>query len=238
MTDYIIKARGIGEPFHGNMLDGLRKYLPTELKFEEVNYPSQYGPVPKIDGKSFYRSLDIGLDWLEDRFARSKPDDRFIVTGYSAGAELIGNFVASTDQHNLNKILGAYLVADPSMPKLPGNRKFGIRGERFIHGVNVKWAADPKDVIPLCSPPWSPLRAIADASPGISLGVPMGPAEAIQEINRRRPQAAIGLFDASKAFQEAYGYLIGGDHTGYKVRRQANGKTYIHNGADWILGLL
>lgn len=240
MTVVLLKARGIGEPLNRNMLTGLSDRLPKDsIKHENINYPASYGAVPK-PGLSFLASLDIGARMTKERIENADAGTHFILAGYSAGAELMGNFTAAADNNILKKILGVYLVADPSMPKSALNtRKYGIRGERHIpRQVKVKWSADPKDVIPLCSPKPSPLRDIADYSPNIGLGSRLDWLGIYSRINNRTVQGGFGIPDFNEAFKEAYGYLVGGDHVGYNSRREPNGKVYLQNGADWIMSLI
>ncbi|ANA87274.1 lysin B [Gordonia phage Kampe] len=239
MSVTLLKARGIGEPLKNNMLTGLGNRLPKEIKQEEINYPASYGAVPK-PGMSFLASLDICAKLTLERIQKAPKGEFFVLAGFSAGAEAMGNFIAAADAEILRRILGIYLVADPSMPRYALNtRKYGIRGERYLpRGVKAKWSADPKDCIPLCSPKPSPLRDIADRSPNMGIGSRLDWLGAYSRINNRAVQGGFGVPDFNAAIQEALGYLVRGDHTGYNVRREPNGKVYLHNGADWIQSLV
>ena len=240
MPVVLLKVRGIGEPLNNNMLTGLTNRLPKSIRVEEINYPASYGVAPRPNGISFLASLDIAARLILDRIIKSGPDTYFILAGFSAGAEAVGNFVAAADNAILKKILGVYLVADPSMPKSAFNtRKYGIRGERFIpKSVRRKWSADPKDCIPFCSPKPSPLRDIADRTPNMGLGSRLDWLGTYSKINNRVLQGQLGIPDYRAAIDEAAGYLVRGDHIGYNKRKEPNGKVYLHNGAEWILTLI
>ncbi|QDK01997.1 lysin B [Gordonia phage Gibbles] len=239
MPVVLLKVRGIGEPLKNNMLTGLTSRLPKDIRVEEINYPASYGAVPK-PGMSFLASLDIAANLILERITKSAPGTYFILAGFSAGAEAVGNFVAAADNMVLKKILGVYLVADPSMPRYALNtRKYGIRGERYLpRNVKAKWSAIPQDCIPLCSPKPSPLRDIADRSPNMGIGSRLDWLGAYSRINNRAMQGGFGVPDFNAAIQEALGYLVRGDHTGYNVRKEPNGKVYLHNGADWVKSLV
>lgn len=232
----MLGARGIGEMRTNNMISGVRAHLDKSIGYEEVDYPAQYGPVgrdPK--GQSFLVSLDILLENVRRRITNSGVNEKFILIGYSAGAEGMGNFIAAADDKIKRKIIAVCLIADPSMPRsAKKSRKYGIRGERQIHDIPVYWAADPKDPIPLCSPKPSPMRDIADATPGIGLGARMTWNGVYSSINDRIRQGGYGLPDFAAAMDEAIAYLVRGDHMGYGTRREPNGRTYLYNCADWI----
>lgn len=156
---HVLTARGIGEPLVGNMLDGLVARLPRDWERHEVVYPAEYG---FVNGTSNPWAQDFAstklagvaaLTALVAEILAVDPDARFVILGYSAGAQVAGDFVASRPGV---PVAACALVADPSNP---GTRKlYGVAGSRLVpYAIEV---ARPDDVI-CCCPDSSPIRVIA-----------------------------------------------------------------------------
>jgi hypothetical protein len=199
-----------------------------------IPYTAQYGVAGRggILGESFNDSLKGGRTLLRAEIAKGP----CVVLGYSAGAKLAGD-VAAEKPVNL---LACGLIADPAMPCTAKNyNHYGITGSRPVTTVPTTWKADPKDGICQC-PRNSPLRTLADQSEAFSLGDPVawtGDLWSRFVQGRWQPTnvwAQVGDARWPEADRLFYGYLLGGDHTSYGCRREANNKTYTRNLAEWI----
>ena len=241
----LVTARGIGEPMDGNMLSRVVDHFPGTTHIE-LPWSASYGLVNRAGnllGHSFKQALEYG-DALFREVLDAHPEG-VIAGGYSGGAALVGNR-ASYGHPNLRAV---FLVADPYAP--PVNGLSGLAGVRNRPiNVPVLWKRDPKDVI--CNARKdSRLRYIADLSEAFSLGDIQGwfaevaagtQTDAIARLIRDRWAATLkNPFGAGKIWSDfaldisdAEGYLYRGDHTGYGVRREANGRTYLENTAIWI----
>lgn len=233
----LILCRGIGEPANSPMLQNVVRELATLGKYPlvvNIPYSASYGPAGKqgLLGESFNDSLKTGRQLLRAELAKGPA----VVLGYSAGAKLAGD-VAVEKPDNL---LAVGLIADPAMPyTAKNNGRYGITGSRPVTTVPCKWSADPRDGICQC-PTNSPLRTLADQSEAFSLG---DPAAWTADMWHRwstahwQPTNLWGQI-TTDAWPEAarlfYGYLWGGDHTSYGLRRETNGKTYTRNMAEWV----
>lgn len=235
----VILCPGVGDK---GMLQGLVRHLPAGT--EVVTLPARsYGPVPLPFGDDFEASVATG-EWLLRIELNKGPA---FVAAYSAYAAAAGNI--TRDGHK--NLLGTGLVADPFQPRRVTafvNSSYGIAGSRDITGgAPVKWVFDPKDVICQCDQN-SPLRILADATSKMSLKRPDAwVADLLNRLTTRRwQQVMVNWRDRDavrarydRAFNDAWGYLPGGrgDHVGYGTRKQPNGRTYLHNLADWMVSL-
>lgn len=245
----IYAARGIGEGILFNtVVDVINRVQKTIGSFdvhkEQIDYPAQYGPVPTWNGQSFINSLNDLYQQVQYKINQrvnfgDEDNSWFILVGYSAGADGMGNIAKHLPSHIAPYCLGVFLIADPSMPRMKGlGPKYGIRGERTINGINtVKWYFDPNDPIPLAWPAPNPTRVLADKTPWLSLALPaLIPApesvRIMQQMSLRRMQNyAINPFDINatkvryeKAFDELARYLVKGDHSNYINRSPIGGK--------------
>lgn len=235
----IILGPGVGDK---GMLTGVTRHLSNA---QVVTLPARtYGPVPLPFGDDFETSVAEGERLIEAELERGPG----VVLAYSAFAAAAGN-VAARGHRNL---IGTGLVADPFQPRRVTafvNTSYGIAGSReaLFGGSPVKWVFDPKDVICQCDQN-SPLRTLADQTARMSFRRPdLWVADLANRITHQRWQRVILDWrrrDAvraqyARAAEDAWGYLPGGrgDHVGYGTRLEANGKTYLHNLADWIEGL-
>lgn len=227
----IIVFPGVGDK---GMLTGVTRLIPGA---EVVTLRSgSYGPVPLPFGTdheaSIRRLMAEGYAELDKGPA--------VLLGYSQGAEAAMNLAAT----NHPNILAAGAVSDPMQPDL-GNGLTGIRGARRVPNIRTRWAYDPNDVICQC-PKDSPLRTFADMTARMSFS---DPGEWKRDLIRRvidgRWQQVkvqwwnvIGVMrQYNRARLDAEGYLYRGDHTGYGVRRESQGMTYLQNMAAWIRSL-
>ncbi|OZD23841.1 hypothetical protein CH253_08235 [Rhodococcus sp. 06-156-3C] len=219
----IIRCRGIGENVFRNTLSVATDRLPDGYDVEEfVEWSAQYGPVPRLDGTAYKRSLAVAEAALRRRIELSP--DPVILLGYSGGAHLAGN-VAATSPRNL---MGVVLLADPAMPKGFAKGGYGIAGARGIPnlGKNAFWLFTELDPIPVCVHD-SFLRPLADVTFGMSVTDPVGwgmdmlsklNASEWQQIrvNWLDPLSVIRQFRADRA---SLGRYTGGDHTRYAIDR-------------------
>lgn len=227
-----------------------------EVVIAENLYPASYGPVPRLDGVSFEESLKAhsnDMDRIFREHSGSTRDSRFILLSYSAGAAGAGDWVNKQTPRTLSQILAMAQVSDPSMPKgidlrtKVGRECYGVRGSRPIAiAERVIWVYNHSDVINSC-PEDSPIRTIAKSTPGIALANRLSWLQVLQRINLMESTARIsqglrwGTPAAEKrkhleqiereyrqAFEDAVGYLAGGEHTSYGTRYEPGspGVTY------------
>lgn len=204
----LITVRGIGEPLEGNMLDHFAREFP-HWERHELAWDATYGPVGgKLTGDSFNFAVQMaGIELIATIGASSEP---CVLVGYSAGAEIVGNYVYRVGQP---QVKAAVLVADPSAARNEYLGRSGIRGARngtpHCPTLRIVNADDP-----ICScPEDSPLRAIAEATPAFSLGDPAAftfdMARKLQPSNWRNWWRWLGG-DPTKyrlAYEQACGYM-------------------------------
>lgn len=248
----ILVARGIGEKLDQNIAmhvaykardDIYTVSTPVKVTVKELRWPAEYGPFPKPHSKvSFNDSLEtlhsmLNLEVFDDGHTM------YFLVGYSGGAAGIGDWLAEATAEQKALVLGAVLIADPSTPRgiipndpILGEARFGIRGDRLIDHVGIKWICNPDDVICSC-PENSPLRLIASATPNAALadmaswGTVLNQmairqanlimrAQIASLMNKKSAQEQVDAirkqFDV--AFRDAYGYIAGDDHVAYPVR--------------------
>lgn len=260
----IIMCRGIGETRHDNLLwNHLRPLLAVHpgrsIRFVDLPWPAQYGPVGGGPGHSYSVNLGVGMDMLRDEvdfaeryFTIGGPNEVFLV-GYSAGATLVGNYGGGD---GLRRVRGIGLVADPMRPRGTGAAGYvapgwGVGGERALDSNHVEhgwWISDPRDIITSC-PDRSPLGTIADQSWAMSFAPGEFPAwigDLVDRVKKRRWQpSAIDWRDPlgtvkryAQAVDGATGYLFRGEHTSYASRvypgAVMSGTTYIETLAGLI----
>ncbi|QPO17122.1 lysin B [Gordonia phage Lilbeanie] len=163
MSDWIVTLRGIGEFYAENMCSALVRAFPSDWLHVEVDHPAEYGFVNGSRNpfaKSYEETKADGLLRTEEAvrgIIERDPGARIVIAGYSAGANIAGDFVA---QHaaEFPNIVYCILVADPLAPGTP--KVYGIAGRRPVPGVPTAWISRADDVI-CCCPANSPLRVIA-----------------------------------------------------------------------------
>ncbi|WPH58032.1 lysin B [Gordonia phage LuckyLeo] len=248
----LLVARGIGERLGQNTPMYVANKIRADLSWvhglpivevKELDWPAEYGPFPKPHSQT---SFNKSLKDLHTRLNGEVFDDgstMYVLVGYSGGAAGMGDWLAKADPKQKALVLGAVLIADPSMPRdlcppdpIIGEPRFGIRGDRHVDHVGVKWIFNPEDVIPCC-PENSPIRLIATSSPDFALADAMSwqtlpnklavrqaslimRAQIANVLNKKNAQEQIEAirrqFDV--AFRDAWGYLGGMEHTCYTVR--------------------
>lgn len=225
-------CRGIGEPLTGNMLSHVTDHLPvSRYEVVEVPWAASYGPVPRIDGQAYKKSLNEGM-LLLDRMVRDavEADQGVILLGYSGGAALAHRYTSV----NPYLVDGLGLIADPyrepgaGVPEhtAPG---FGLGGTGYpltVGPAKVFEIADPADMICSC-PANSPLRTFADQTYAVSFRDPIHWAgDLLDRLAKNRWQSVrinwLNPFETLRLYSEAAwyadGYLRRGDHTGYPFR--------------------
>ncbi|UJQ86408.1 lysin B [Gordonia phage Wojtek] len=247
----ILVARGIGEKVDQNipMQVAYRARADIGASFifkamvKELRWPAEYGPFPKPHSKV---SFNDSLETLHSMLNMEVFDDgstMYFLVGYSGGAAGIGDWLAEATAEQKALVLGAVLIADPSTPRgiipndpILGEARFGIRGDRPVGHVGVKWICNPDDVICSCTEN-SPLRLIASTTPNAALadmaswGTVLNQmairqanlimrAQIANLMNKKNAQEQVDAirkqFDV--AFRDAYGYIAGDDHVAYTVR--------------------
>jgi hypothetical protein len=227
----LITCAGIGERIGdpAGMLAPIRAgFASRGVDVYDLPWRNDYGPVGTAGplGASFAANLTAGQKMLDAELNKGPA----IIACYSGGAALGGN-IAAAGHPNLVAI---GLVADPYMPNF-GTGKYGVAGSRpIVADKPVYWEADPNDIICQC-PANSPIRGFSDLTHAFAFS--NQPAYAQDLANRlienrwQRWWDVPGLWRIGQALQGINGYLWGGDHTSYQIRRRpgGNGETYIEH---------
>jgi len=230
----VITVRGISEPIESPMLANVTKLI-RNAEVAPIPYSAQYGPVPRLTGMSFDRTVAQGESLLRAELDKGPA----VVLAYSAGALIAGN-VAARGHRNIRAV---GLISDPMRSTTTADGTWGIAGNRWIPGTFPVWQmADPKDVI-TCCPANSPLRTVSDQSSAFSLVDPLAWSwDLVERLRQQRWQATIrdwrNLREVwaaySAAIDGAQGYLFARDHVSYGKRIYRDGRTYCEWLADRI----
>ncbi|OZE98102.1 hypothetical protein [Rhodococcoides fascians] len=250
----IVCARGIGEGLGvPTVLSLVTDPLPkNRFRVVHLNHRSEYGPIPNPLGQAYIRTREEAISLAMGEISRAP--GRFVLAGYSAGADSMGDLADRIGRavHGplldaKRRMIGVALIADPKNPRRDlRQQQWGVAGNRLIHtAAPVFRANDPADMIPFCDGN-SPWRLFADRADGFSVpdlvgwGVGMATKLRLQQLQQigvdwRNRDAILDLY--RRALDQFHGYRTG-DHTSYHRRIEpGTRKTYVANMTDKIASL-
>lgn len=166
----VIHLRGTHEPLGDNNCPSmvfLNALDHARMMPILVQFPADYGTPT-----SFAESNAIGRAQAIDQI-RMAPD-RVVLSGYSAGAFIVGDLAADIGAGKVagidaTAIIACALLADPLRPEgaaapgIPAPPGYGISGQRPVPGVLTLWGTAPDDPIAALAAD-NPLRTVADLS--------------------------------------------------------------------------
>ena len=216
----VLVVPGTSETHEGDtstVVSGLLKNVTDQLDpaiFESVWFPydASYG-YPEPYGDSRDQAVDAVVDYIVAR-----PDDEFVLLGYSQGAVVVGDAANRLKLTNAVKILGVCAVADGLRHAGQGRKTpgYGIAGQRWID--NTRWPVWQivADGDPICNlPKNNPLRPLAGITEFMGMDLRRWMLDLQRKLNSGGIQPWNFLDMQSWIMGAAYlrGYLWDGKHT-------------------------